>query len=93
MPSSCVGSRRIDLPSAMMLEHLPQRLAMTDQAVVEVDDLVRQFGRFTASVDHVSFDRSAHGEIFGLLRAERRQAANRRPSACSAACSCQLMAR
>jgi pyoluteorin transport system ATP-binding protein len=38
----------------------------TDQgAAVEVRDLVRQFGTFTA-VDHISFD-VARGEIFGLL--------------------------
>jgi ABC-2 type transport system ATP-binding protein len=36
-----------------------------DQAVVEVHDLVRQFGAFIA-VDHVSFEVSP-GEIFGLL--------------------------
>jgi ABC-2 type transport system ATP-binding protein len=35
------------------------------QSVVEVRDLVRQFGSFTA-VDHVSFD-VRRGEIFGLL--------------------------
>ena len=38
----------------------------TDQgSAVEVRDLVRQFGTFTA-VDHISFD-VARGEIFGLL--------------------------
>jgi ABC-2 type transport system ATP-binding protein len=36
-----------------------------DEAVVEVRDLVRQFGAFTA-VDHVSFE-VKRGEIFGLL--------------------------
>lgn len=36
-----------------------------DDIVVEVHDLVRQFGNFTA-VDHVSFD-VHRGEIFGLL--------------------------
>jgi len=58
--------RRItpDRPTvAMMLEHP----SATDdgQAVVEVDDLVRQFGAFTA-VDHVSFT-IRRGEMFGLL--------------------------
>ena len=38
---------------------------MTARLVVEVDDLVRQFGAFTA-VDHVSFD-VRRGEMFGLL--------------------------
>jgi ABC-2 type transport system ATP-binding protein len=36
-----------------------------DEAVVEVRDLVRQFGSFTA-VDHVTFE-VRRGEIFGLL--------------------------
>src|SRR5438094_8171059 len=36
-----------------------------DDAVVQVRDLVRQFGSFTA-VDHISFD-VQRGEIFGLL--------------------------
>jgi len=36
-----------------------------DQPVIEVHDLVRMFGSFTA-VDHVSFD-VRRGEIFGLL--------------------------
>jgi len=36
-----------------------------DGAAVQVRDLVRQFGAFTA-VDHISFD-VARGEIFGLL--------------------------
>jgi len=36
-----------------------------DQGVVEVHDLVRMFGKFTA-VDHISFD-VRYGEIFGLL--------------------------
>jgi ABC-2 type transport system ATP-binding protein len=37
----------------------------SDEAVVQVRDLVRRFGTFTA-VDHVSFD-VRRGEIFGLL--------------------------
>ncbi len=37
----------------------------TSQPVVEIQDLVRRFGNFTA-VDHVSFD-VQRGEIFGLL--------------------------
>jgi ABC-2 type transport system ATP-binding protein len=48
---------------AMLLDHAPEQHG--GEAVVEVHDLVRKFGPFTA-VDHVSFE--AHrGEIFGLL--------------------------
>ena len=47
----------------MGLEH-PARSG-GEQAVVEVNDLVRQFGAFTA-VDHVSFE-VRRGEMFGLL--------------------------
>jgi len=47
----------------MTVERPPQ--ADGDQVVVEVEDLVRQFGSFTA-VDHVSFA-VLRGEIFGLL--------------------------
>lgn len=50
-------------PVSMTLERPPP--AEGDQLVVEVDDLVRQFGAFTA-VDHVSFA-VRRGEIFGLL--------------------------
>ena len=39
--------------------------AATEEAVVQVHDLVRRFGSFTA-VDHVSFD-VHRGEVFGLL--------------------------
>src|SRR5262249_55229621 len=38
-----------------------------DEAVIEVRDLVRRFGSFTAG-DHVSFD-VRRGELFGLLGA------------------------
>jgi ABC-2 type transport system ATP-binding protein len=38
---------------------------LEDEPVVQVGDLVRQFGTFTA-VDHISFD-VQRGEIFGLL--------------------------
>ena len=43
----------------------PARPAHGDGAVIEVHELVRRFGAFTA-VDHVSFA-VARGEIFGLL--------------------------
>lgn len=43
----------------------PARPAGGDGAAIEVRDLVRRFGAFTA-VDHVSFS-VARGEIFGLL--------------------------
>ena len=49
--------------AAMTLRRHPA--ADDDQVVVEVDDLVRQFGAFTA-VDHVSFA-VRRGEMFGLL--------------------------
>lgn len=49
--------------SAMKLQRPPQPTG--NGAVVEVRDLVRCFGNFTA-VDHVSFDVQG-GEIFGLL--------------------------
>jgi ABC-2 type transport system ATP-binding protein len=53
-----------DRPAAeMTLEHPPK--AGGDQVVVAVDDLVKQFGTFTA-VDHASFE-VRRGEIFGLL--------------------------
>jgi ABC-2 type transport system ATP-binding protein len=48
---------------SMMLERPSER--MGDGAVVQVRDLVRQFGTFTA-VDHISFD-VQRGEIFGML--------------------------
>ena len=47
----------------LTLDHPPERHG--GEAVVQVRDLVRQFGTFTA-VDHVSFD-VRRGEIFGLL--------------------------
>jgi ABC-2 type transport system ATP-binding protein len=47
----------------MTIEHSPARHA--EGPVVEVRDLVRRFGSFTA-VDHVSFEVRS-GEIFGLL--------------------------
>jgi ABC-2 type transport system ATP-binding protein len=49
--------------AAMTLGQAPKRV--DGAAAVEVHDLVRQFGSFTA-VDHVSFD-VQRGEIFGLL--------------------------
>src|SRR5262245_38086573 len=48
---------------SMSLDQLPQQ--RDGEAVVEVRDLVRRFGTFTA-VDHVSFE-VRRGEIFGLL--------------------------
>jgi ABC-2 type transport system ATP-binding protein len=48
---------------AMTLQHRPH--SPSGEAVVEVRDLVRRFGAFTA-VDHVSFE-VRRGEIFGLL--------------------------
>jgi ABC-2 type transport system ATP-binding protein len=51
------------LAGAMTLERPLER--RNGEAVVEVRDLVRQFGTFTA-VDHVSFEVHS-GEIFGLL--------------------------
>jgi ABC-2 type transport system ATP-binding protein len=48
---------------SMRIERLPGRPG--EGAVVQVRDLVRQFGSFTA-VDHISFD-VHRGEIFGLL--------------------------
>jgi len=48
---------------AMTLTTAPER--NRDGAAVQVRDLVRQFGAFTA-VDHISFD-VQRGEIFGLL--------------------------
>ena len=50
-------------PKLMAIEHPPQPEGSAP--VVEVNDLVRKFGDFTA-VDHVSFD-VRHGEVFGLL--------------------------
>jgi ABC-2 type transport system permease protein len=47
----------------MAIEHPPR--AEGSAPVVEVDDLVRKFGAFTA-VDHLSFD-VRQGEVFGLL--------------------------
>ncbi len=49
--------------STMAVEHTEQ--AAKDEVAVEVHDLVRQFGDFTA-VDHVSFQ-VKRGEVFGLL--------------------------
>src|SRR5881397_3704815 len=51
------------LAGAMTLERPPER--QDNEAVVQVRDLVRCFGDFTA-VDHVSFE-VRRGEIFGLL--------------------------
>src|SRR5262245_18006416 len=48
---------------ALLFERLPEHLG--DGAVVQVRDLVRQFGPFIA-VDHINFD-VERGEIFGLL--------------------------
>ncbi|MGP0090714.1 MAG: ATP-binding cassette domain-containing protein [Xanthobacteraceae bacterium] len=50
-------------PGASAIGQAPKRA--DGAAAVEVHDLVRQFGAFTA-VDHVSFD-VQRGEIFGLL--------------------------
>lgn len=49
--------------SPMTLDRPPQRHG--GEVVVQVRDLVRRFGTFTA-VDHISFD-VCRGEIFGLL--------------------------
>ncbi|HEY2487121.1 MAG TPA: ATP-binding cassette domain-containing protein, partial [Candidatus Binataceae bacterium] len=54
-----------DRPSAAMTIEHPTTAADGEPVVVAVDDLVKQFGTFTA-VDHVSF-RVRRGEIFGLL--------------------------
>src|SRR5208337_4225962 len=51
------------LAGSTTLDRPPRRSG--DEAVVQVRDLVRRFGSFTA-VDHVSFD-VHRGEIFGLL--------------------------
>ena len=52
--------RPSDLPAAP-----PTTGAATDENVIEVRDLVRKFGSFTA-VDHISF-KVRRGEIYGLL--------------------------
>lgn len=57
-----IGDRETE---RFMLETGRQGDKGRDGAVVQVRDLVRQFGAFTA-VDHVSFD-VQQGEIFGLL--------------------------
>ena len=51
------------IAGSMALDRPPQRHG--EERVVEVRDLVRRFGTFTA-VDHVSFD-VRRGELFGLL--------------------------
>ena len=51
--------------AAAMPSFEPQSHADGGDAVVEVRDLVRMFGNFTA-VDHISFD-VKRGEVFGLL--------------------------
>jgi len=51
--------------AAAMPGLVPQSHASGGDAVVEVRDLVRMFGNFTA-VDHVSFE-VKRGEVFGLL--------------------------
>src|SRR5208337_4221765 len=51
------------LAGSTTLDRPPRRSG--DEAVIEVRDLVRRFGSFTA-VDHVSFE-VRPGEIFGLL--------------------------
>jgi ABC-2 type transport system ATP-binding protein len=53
------------LPVSRSAVSLSPRLLVSESAVVDVRDLVRRFGSFTA-VDHVSFD-VHRGEIFGLL--------------------------
>jgi len=58
--------RRTAAPEPMADIKLEHALTMQgDEQVVEVHDLVRRFGAFTA-VDHVSFE-VRRGEIFGLL--------------------------
>jgi ABC-2 type transport system ATP-binding protein len=58
--------RPIARPSSRTSTPVNQRHQLLDhEVVVEVNDLVRRFGAFTA-VDHVSFD-VRRGEIFGLL--------------------------
>ncbi len=52
-----------EVAASLTLDRPPA--AEGDEAVVEVHDLVRKFGTFTA-VDHVSFE-VHRGEIFGLL--------------------------
>ncbi|MGD0464974.1 MAG: ATP-binding cassette domain-containing protein [Tepidisphaeraceae bacterium] len=56
-----VGERAVS--GSMKVDHPPA--GHDGEVVVEVRDLVRMFGKFTA-VDHVSFD-VRRGEIFGLL--------------------------
>lgn len=52
-------------PERMAAEDEPEGREKVDEVVIEVRDLVRRFGDFTA-VDHVSFS-VRRGEIFGLL--------------------------
>jgi ABC-2 type transport system ATP-binding protein len=54
-----------DRASAAAMTVSPRAQADDKRPVVEVHDLVRQFGSFTA-VDHISFE-VRRGEIFGLL--------------------------
>ena len=56
-----VGDRPVG--GSMKVDHPPA--GHGDEVVVEVHDLLRMFGKFTA-VDHVNFD-VRRGEIFGLL--------------------------
>ncbi|MEJ2291930.1 MAG: ATP-binding cassette domain-containing protein, partial [Deinococcales bacterium] len=58
------GTARAPSPAALEAEAAPPR-PTAGEVAVEVRDLVRTFGTFTA-VDHVSFE-VRHGEIFGLL--------------------------
>ena len=58
-----VEKQRLEFSSADL--HLSGSPRLEPEAVVQVRDLVRRFGTFTA-VDHVSFE-VRRGEIFGLL--------------------------
>lgn len=49
------------------MENIQNITIIQDQKVIEVDNLVKRFGHFTA-VDHISFD-VQKGEIFGFLGA------------------------
>ena len=61
-PVSCLPAS--PCPPVSLSPCLPH-VSLSSDAVVQVRDLVRQFGSFVA-VDHVSFD-VQRGEIFGLL--------------------------
>ena len=60
------NAARPELPSpGLQVSLSPSRVEQSGDAVIEVRDLVRRFGKFVA-VDHVNFE-VHRGEIFGLL--------------------------